>query len=67
MFTSPAIASEIARARHRDLVARAESDRLSRRVNSPIEFFVAALSTSVAAAVPSPIARTGDCPVTGWP
>ena len=35
MFISPEIASEVARQRHRDLVARADSYRLSRRVNHP--------------------------------
>jgi hypothetical protein len=35
VFTPPAIASEVARQRHRDLVARADRYRLSRRVNHP--------------------------------
>ena len=35
MFISPEIASEVARQRHRDLVARADRYRLSRRVNHP--------------------------------
>jgi hypothetical protein len=35
VFTSPEIASEVARQRHRDLVARADRYRLSRRVNQP--------------------------------
>jgi hypothetical protein len=35
VFTPPAIASEVARHRHRDFVARADRYRLSRRVNHP--------------------------------
>ena len=35
MFTPPAIASEVARHRHHDFVARADRYRLSRRVNHP--------------------------------
>jgi hypothetical protein len=35
VFIAPAIASEVARHRHRDLVARADRHRLSRRVNDP--------------------------------
>ena len=35
MFTPAAIASEVARHRHRDFVARADRYRLSRRVNHP--------------------------------
>jgi hypothetical protein len=35
VFTPPEIASEVARQRHRDLVARADRYRLSRRVNHP--------------------------------
>ncbi len=35
MFIHPAIASEIARDRHHDFVARADRYRLSRRVNHP--------------------------------
>jgi DNA-binding IclR family transcriptional regulator len=33
VFTPPAIASEVARYRHRDFVARADRYRLRRRVN----------------------------------
>ena len=35
MFTPAAIASEVARHRHHDFVARADRYRLSRRVNHP--------------------------------
>ncbi len=35
MFTHPAMAIELARQRHRDLVACADRYRLSRRVNHP--------------------------------
>jgi hypothetical protein len=35
VFTPAAIASEVARYRHRDFVARADRYRLSRRVNHP--------------------------------
>jgi hypothetical protein len=35
VFNPPAIASEVARHRHRDFVARADRYRLSRRVNHP--------------------------------
>jgi hypothetical protein len=35
VFTPPAIASEVARHRHRDRVARADRYRLGRRANHP--------------------------------